>query len=242
MSNFFDEQYEIRQAKYEEIPEIMEFIDKYWKKGHILAVNRDFFEYQYVEKGKEVNFFIARNRETKEIEGLHGFIYTNSKFNTAWGSIWEVRNDHPNLPFLGLEIAKRIPIEKNLKYFLTVGGNPKTNIPLRTKILHDKSAKLNHYYRLQDKKDYKTARIENKIILKKPTNITQIEAKEVFSFNELKQYVDFSSLKNIIPFKDEWYYERRFFNYPIYKYRAFVLTGGGNSLQQENKKQIQEKF
>lgn len=41
--NRFDKQYDIRLAHYSEIGEIMTFIDRYWKKGHILGNNRELF-------------------------------------------------------------------------------------------------------------------------------------------------------------------------------------------------------
>ena len=54
MPNRFDTRYEIRLAMYSEISEIMQFIDEYWKKGHILATNRDFFEYEMVVDGQVI--------------------------------------------------------------------------------------------------------------------------------------------------------------------------------------------
>ena len=73
MPNRFDTRYEIRLAMYSEISEIMQFIDEYWKKGHILATNRDFFEYEMVVDG-QVNFLIARSLENEKIEGILGFL------------------------------------------------------------------------------------------------------------------------------------------------------------------------
>ena len=37
----FDDKYEFRLAKKKDIPAIMEYIDKCWKKGHILSQNRE---------------------------------------------------------------------------------------------------------------------------------------------------------------------------------------------------------
>ncbi len=43
----FDELYEIRLATPNDIDNIMAFLKEYWDKNHILAVNRDFFEYEF---------------------------------------------------------------------------------------------------------------------------------------------------------------------------------------------------
>ena len=45
----------VRKAEISEIPAVMQFIAEHWKKDHILAVDRDFFEWMYVQ-GDELNF------------------------------------------------------------------------------------------------------------------------------------------------------------------------------------------
>ena len=43
--NAYDVRYEIRLANKSDIDSIMKFIDKYWKKNHIMSRNRELFEY-----------------------------------------------------------------------------------------------------------------------------------------------------------------------------------------------------
>ena len=45
--NMYDEACEIRLAKWEDIPEIMDFVEKEWRHGHILGRDRAFFEYEH---------------------------------------------------------------------------------------------------------------------------------------------------------------------------------------------------
>ena len=45
----------VRKAEISEIPAVMQFIAEHWKKDHILAVDRDFFEWMYVQ-GDELQF------------------------------------------------------------------------------------------------------------------------------------------------------------------------------------------
>ena len=40
--------------------EIMEFIDREWKKNHILATNKDFFLYEYASNNK-LNFVVSKS-------------------------------------------------------------------------------------------------------------------------------------------------------------------------------------
>ena len=37
----------IRFAEEKDIPEIMKFIDEYWRKNHIMSRNRSLFEFQH---------------------------------------------------------------------------------------------------------------------------------------------------------------------------------------------------
>lgn len=223
MNSAFDERYDIRQARYDEIPEIMDFIDNYWKKGHILAKNRELFEYEYVPDGK-VNFYIAKNKETQEIESLQGFIYTSESESKKdiWGSISKTRNDHPNMPFLCRELTVRICEDLNIRYELGVGVNKKTALAL-AELDGYYSHKMNHYYRLSDREEYKIAEIKNKILKPKDKSIQQYSPQKVNSIEELKKQYDFSIAENSIPYKDEWYINRRYFKYPFYDYSVYVI-------------------
>ena len=89
MANRFDERYEIRLAFFNEISELMSFINTYWKSGHILAVDRDFFEYEMVVDGK-VNFLIAKTKDTGIIEGILGFLPCSrcAEKLDIWGVVW----------------------------------------------------------------------------------------------------------------------------------------------------------
>lgn len=48
MLNSYDEQYEFRVANINDIEKIMEFIDSHWKKGHIMAINREFLNMNFL--------------------------------------------------------------------------------------------------------------------------------------------------------------------------------------------------
>ena len=103
-SNKYDEKYDIRLAEYDEIDEIMQFIDEYWRKDHILARDRSFFEYEMVN-GERVNFVIAKDKDTNKIHGIHGFLSASKDIKPdMWGCIWKVIPG--SMGMLGLEIVK----------------------------------------------------------------------------------------------------------------------------------------
>ena len=49
-------------------PEIAEFLDKYWRKGHIFTKSKVLFDWQHYNKRQErYNIVCAREKQSKEI-------------------------------------------------------------------------------------------------------------------------------------------------------------------------------
>ncbi len=221
----FDKKYEIRFAKYEEIEEIMRFIEDHWKKGHILARNRDFFEYEMVVDGK-VNFVIAKDKETGMIHGMHGFLMASKnmdKFDT-WGSIWKVIPGAMGL--LGLEIVKRLKRYTNTRAFLSIGANPQTTVPIIRKIERfDDVGKMQHFYCLANRSDYCVAKVGHfePFVENRDYQVQVIPFK---NFRELNRLYDFSCSADAFPYKDAWYISHRYFEHPVYTYQVYGLSEG----------------
>ncbi len=55
----------IKQAEASDVNEIMYFIKSEWNEDHILATDRRFFIYEYLEN-RSVNFIIAKNKLNEE--------------------------------------------------------------------------------------------------------------------------------------------------------------------------------
>ena len=222
MSNRFDERYEIRLAHYEEIPEVMNFINSFWKENHILAKDRAFFEYEMVINGV-VDFVIAKSKLTGQIEGIHGFLPCSESKDKLdiWGVIWKTIPEA--MPMLGMELKKRTIQVTCARTELGVGANSDTSVPLLNRIFHYYTAKMKHYYRLAERDNYKIAIVNHKEILKTRMDTT-IQYKKLSSVEELERFFDFSTVADCIPYKDSWYYERRFYRHPKYSYELWGLT------------------
>lgn len=222
MSNRFDEKYDIRLARYDEIAEIMSFIDLYWKKDHILAKDKSFFEYEMVVDGN-VNFVIAKTKKDNLIEGVLGFLPCSKDEDNLdlWGVIWKTIPDA--MPLLGIELKKRLMLLTGARTELGVGANPNTAIPLLKRLCHYYTGKMKHYYRLSDCNDFIVANVKTK-------NIPEIVLSEDISIKSITDYQRFRSFgellldKKMIPYKDLWYYKRRFFEHPIYKYEVWGIS------------------
>ena len=224
--NKFDERYEIRLASYEDIADIMAFIDEHWKKGHILAKDRGLFEYEFLN-GRTVNMVLAIDKERKLIEGLFGFIYCScpneKRKPDIWGSLWKINEKHKNEPFLGVELIKRLYGLIEFRMHIGSGANPKTTIPLRKRIFGDKVGRMKQYYCLNPLvKEYHICKIAeaNYLTCKEPQNLHRVVG--FTNIEELKAAFHVEAL-DTYPFKDNWYIGKRYYNHPYYKYQVWGL-------------------
>lgn len=222
MTNKYDEKYDIRLAEYKEIPEVMKFIDSHWKKGHILANDRNFFEYEMVVDGT-VNFLIAKTWDGGIIEGILGFLPCSRSKDKLdiWGVIWKTIESA--MPMLGMELKRRLMSITGARTELGVGANHGTSIPLLSRIYHYYTAKMQHYYRLADCKEYKIAKIvEKQISPYQCDNLTQVI--RLRTVQEFQSFFDFSKVMDVVPYKDLWYYRKRFYEHPIFEYEIWGLS------------------
>ena len=223
--NKFDEYLQFGFANMEDVDEIMAFYKKYWGKNHILANDKDFFLYEF-GTDKQLNFYLARDKTTKEIVASCGLYYYSTPFEQKKtdmsGGMFKANPDY-KIPMVGLELAKRMFRELNSRAYLGIGANPKTMLVLATRMLKQKGDKLQHYYRLADLGDYKVAKVINKKILPiKPNGNLEL----IFFSSADEMYNSFREdlFLNRIPYKDRKYVEKRYFNHPIYKYELYGVS------------------
>lgn len=223
--NMYDEACEIRPAKREDIPAIMDFVEKEWRHGHILGRDRAFFEYEHGSDGGKVNFIIAVNRESGQLDGMVGFLPASRRPECLdlWTVMWKTRPGC--VPLLGLELMNRIYPLTGCRYALGIGDNPKTTVPLLRRADPEiKNFRLEHYYLLDDRADFRIAKIayrpENGYADGEKTQVCRLE-----NAGQAGEYIDFSDT-SVVPYKDEWYLDHRFFRHPVYDYQVFGLRKG----------------
>lgn len=222
MNNSFDTRYDIRIANVNDIPAIMEFIKENWNATHIMASNRDFFSYEFVEDDGTVNFILAIDKKKETIEAIYGYLKASHDKDCLdiWGSFLKTREN--NLPLLGMELIKRRPGMVGCRNDIGVGANPSTTIPLM-KLLRRHTAKMDHYYMLSDRADFKIAQI-----IDRPHPINKVDVQcsviKLDSIEEIREKFDASQYKAMSPYKDYWYIEHRFLKHPIYKYDVYGIV------------------
>lgn len=229
----FDKRYDIRLANLDDVPLIMKFIDNFWRKGHIMAKSRVLFDYEYVHE-KEVDFVIAIDKFSGELEAIFGFIRCQKERNRdIWGSMWKVRDDHDNMNLLGIELARRVYILTGCRMHIGNGANPNTTIPLRKIFFREKTAKMKQFYRLNKEiKDYKIAVIsknnnffENAI---EDCTVTNYSLKKIDNFIELTNCFELNKM-DIYPEKDAYYIKHRYFEHPFYNYLVYGIEINGQT-------------
>lgn len=83
----------LRFGEYADVGTVTRFIDEHWKSGHVLARDRDLFEYMYLEKNGRLNFVIAIDDQSGEIIAMLGYIPTDRLHSRIALSMWMARPD-----------------------------------------------------------------------------------------------------------------------------------------------------
>ncbi len=214
----------IRRAIREDIPDIMSFMDKHWKPGNILAKDRNFFEWQFLD-GDKVNMFLGVDGESGKIYGILGVIIYNQSDNPdVAGCTWQVIKS--SNPILGLELQEYMCGNLNVRYGCGAGLSEKS---VRiNELLGARITVMDHYYRLADRTDYKIAIVHDKIIPK--VDETDYALEQISSVEEMRQVVSDERLASCVLSKDYTYIERRYFNHPVYDYHIWkIVDRGGKS-------------
>ena len=234
MAGKFDERYEIRLGQKGDIGMIMRFIHEHWREGHIMSQSRELFEYEFLDvDGETVNMVLAIDRQTELLEGIFGFLRCSAEKDPGrkdiWGSMWKVRENpqNPNMPLLGVELAKRVYALTGCRYQIGNGANPHTSVVLRKLYFGEKTVKMSQYYLLNgEREEYKIAVIKNRWIPQGRRDAPVTHMQRFCSMDEVLGHFDVGSV-DAIPYKDNWYFNKRYFNHPWYRYQVYGLSRGG---------------
>jgi hypothetical protein len=211
----------IRFADIDDADKIMMAIKNHWDANHILALNKDFFLYIFAGDKNSLNFVIAEDKNTDEIAGFLGYIRYTSSLPCDIGTVmWQALEGKGN--FLGLKMFLFLVSKDCFNHIFSIGINPKT-IPIY-QYLRYYIGKLDHYYRIMDKKSFMIAEIKSRIIL--PVSSSEFEivlVNDIFSFRKVFEFF-ISSTERIFPIKDINYFCHRFFEHPVYSYKIFFIN------------------
>jgi hypothetical protein len=219
----------IRFAVREDILRIQTFISQYWRADHVYAINRAFFEYEFLY-GDDVNFVLAIDNNNV-LHGILGFIQYQQerKGSDICTVIWKVLPKTGD-PQLGLRLLMFLVNESGVSSVSSVGANPKTLAIYQ--LLGYRTGALQHYIIPSPllKKPVLLKNADLSAFYEKEGNAVTDEGSnsiiEILHPDEVIRI--FSGLPAGVPAKSVWFFQKRFLLHPCFRYRFF--TNAGNTL------------
>ena len=209
----------IRFATIDDVESIMQFIDIYWKKGHILALNRELFLYEYQE-GKRINFVVSEDTQGR-LTAVLGFIKTARTMGGIWLALWKVAS-HVKVPMLGISLLDFLNKSSESNLLMSNGINTKARGIYR--YLGYYTGHLNQYVMINKSiDDFKILKL--KISMQSHTFDTSNDIKLQRVYENTLSF-DFEANKKQIPHKDKAYFTKRYFHHPIYEYEVYDVFKG----------------
>ena len=215
--------YKYRFCKISEIDKLKDFIDKHWKKGHILSKSDELIKFQHkVEHRDTLTFVVAENQETGEFDGVYGYI-SNWKYapshdipNVQWGAVWKTRDDIHNeeIGKIGLGMLRYILKNDPSEVFGSMGISG-IHKQIATQLGYTIGDVNRFYIPNLAIKDFKVIlNPDTDGLLKSETDsyIKEIEFPDGISFDD-----------NMNPYKSIEYFKNRYYNHPFFTYRYLGL-------------------
>lgn len=142
----------IRFATYDDIGRIMDFIDAHWKKGHIMARDKELFEFQHLW-GNEVSFVLSERGG--KIEGVLGYIPYGRHGRDVTLAIWKALKTDDTM--LGVKILHYLRQNGQVRALAAPGINPKTRAVYQFLGLH--TGTMKQWYRLRKGVSWQIAKV-----------------------------------------------------------------------------------
>ena len=206
----------IKRLKLCEKQQIIDFLNEHWGTIHPLVNNETLFNYYYAD-GEWTNFYCLCDDDG--IAAVCGYIKCSEADNSdIWISIWCAKKGKNGL---GLALMGKMQ-ELTGANVMSCNNIRKNTMPFYT-FLGYHPDEMKHYYRLRDLPEYKMAVVncKNIPVCEEP----KTELVEFADIEDVKKHFDnFGSSK---PQKDYWYVDKRYFNYPHYKYKVFGIFKDG---------------
>ena len=210
----------IRQAKYEDIPRIMKFIDEHWKKNHIMARDRAMFEFQHLGPDKEVYYILAEDDNDNVLYGTMGYIPFSNQDWACMSTCMICAIKNPENRMLGEEMARYF--EQNMRcYNVFSVGVEKRYAKVISTINSENIGLLEHYYRLNDLKNYKIAKVNKRICLPVKGNASLILMENM---DEFVSHMNWTVLEKDYPRRGKEYIKHRYYEHPYYNYLIYGIA------------------
>lgn len=213
---------EIRQAKYTDRQEILQFIKENWQENHIFVRWPELFD-DYHKNGDQINYIIAINETDNKIYGICGFIYANHDASPdVWLALWKVIPS--GIPSLGMDMVHYLKEKLNCNVLACCGI--RKEVMRLYQFLGYQTGTMHHFYRLNENTEYRIASVVDDKMLEymESNDVTLVPIHSEAEFGSLVTY-ESDIYTKAIPFKDRDYIIRKYFHNIAYKYQVFGIRG-----------------
>ncbi len=222
--------YDIRFCKKNEVDDLVNFIDKYWKKDHIFVKSRKLLDWQhYDSKNGRYNFVIAKHKDTGEIHSVLGFVPTyqfDSSINNTevWMCIWKARED-VHIKGLGSSLLFFLKSNIDIETISQIGiSEVNANISKKWGFT---TGIANHYYLANKAVDEVLSSGRH---ISDNRNIQNPYSVRLIDLNTFTKIDDASNIlsKGMDRYKSKKYYINRYYKHPFYDYKFYALCNEDN--------------
>lgn len=230
--------YNIRFAEKDDTDAIMDFIDKFWRKGHILSRDKVLFTWQYAGNDNKLNIVLGTG-EQGDIQGMLGFVpYDDTDNKDISLALWKA---NPSTGFLGVKLIKYLMDNEPYRGIICPGINPGTTSKIYEHVGMSFGV-MTQWYRLADREKYHIAKVADNSIPQYEKCDPANTLFQIHSIDQLKEVFDLDSdeYRAGIPYKSALYIEHRYFSHPIYKYSMYGWGPDGEKAETVFSVRVQE--
>lgn len=222
--NVYDKYFDFRIATVCDIDAIMAFIKEEWSEKHILANDREFFQWQYGNEQfgdtNTINVVLMVDKGGK-IVGINGFIaYAASTEERYVSSAITVVKPDLEIPLCGVELIKRFKEIVPAKAYYSSGTNPHTMMPIGKRVFHYDTGIMQQYYMINNKfDDFKVACINHSILSE--YRHTETLLRPIQNMPEAEKCFEFQKKEKGQGYKSKEFFNKRYFEHPVYQYQVY---------------------
>lgn len=204
-----------------DLNEVRNFIDNYWKKNHILSISRNILDWYYKNIDGSYNFILGKIKG--EISGVLGFI-PNYKYDLdlqdkkiIWLALWKVQEKCEDKT-LGIKLIAFLKEQFDCSVIAVNGIN--NNAKSIFNLLGFNTGKLNHYYLFSNYANTNFLKLNEKFeknfVTKSGEFWQEILLNDLNKLIKDKKNIELNSFKTITYLKNK-YLKNNFYEYKIYK-------------------------
>jgi hypothetical protein len=221
---------EIGICQLSDIPALQEFIHRFVREEHILSISRDLLCWLHENPSeKQLNFFIAKRPDSKEIMGIVGFTPLEHfdpelrPLKVIYTSLWFIDLDC-KIPGLGLQLFSHML--KHLRADAYIGLAMTDEALAMHKLLGFKIGYMNHFYMVNQQKRgfHLIDRFDGNYVSDEEEISNQTLIERISEDRFLEETRSLQKWDGIYPEKTPTYFYNRYKEHPIYSYHLYAIS------------------